>query len=124
MGGPGSGPRPAPWRRRHVAGLRARGLTLPEIGRRLGLSRQLVHYYAGLAGGPPGRVACCGACRAGIAAGFRRLIDAVPAYCLHCLPADAPVGVRLKAHRLAAGLTLGALAARCGIPYSSILQPR
>jgi hypothetical protein len=33
MGGPGSGPRPDPWRRRRVAELRARGLTLPEIGR-------------------------------------------------------------------------------------------
>jgi hypothetical protein len=40
-----------------VAELRARGLTLPEIGRRLGLSKQLVHYYVRLAGGPPGRVA-------------------------------------------------------------------
>ena len=51
MGGPGSGPRPDPWRRRRVAELRARGLTLPEIGRRLGLSKQLVHYHVRLAGG-------------------------------------------------------------------------
>jgi hypothetical protein len=50
MGGPGSGPRPDPWRRRRVAELRARGLTLAEIGQRLGLSRQLVHYYLRLAG--------------------------------------------------------------------------
>ena len=53
MGGPGSGPRPDPWRRRRVAELRARGLTLPEIGRRFGLSKQLVHYYVRLAGAPP-----------------------------------------------------------------------
>ena len=52
MGGPGSGPRPDAWRRRRVAELRARGLTLPEIGRRFGLSKQLVHYYVRLAGGP------------------------------------------------------------------------
>jgi hypothetical protein len=51
-GGLGSGPRPDPWRRRRAAELRARGLTLAEIGRRLGLSRQLVHYYVRLAGGP------------------------------------------------------------------------
>jgi hypothetical protein len=36
-----------------VAELRARGLPLPEIGRRLGLSTQLVHSYVRLAGGPP-----------------------------------------------------------------------
>ena len=41
---------PDPWRRRRVAELRARGLTLPEIGRRLCLSKQLVHYYVRLAG--------------------------------------------------------------------------
>jgi hypothetical protein len=52
--------------------------------------------------------------------GFRRLSDAVPAYCLDCLPADAPFGVRLKAHRLAAGLTLGALATRSGIRYQRL----
>jgi hypothetical protein len=65
-------------------------------------------------------VACCRACREGIAGGFRRLSDSVPAYCLDCLPADAPFGVRLKACRLAAGLTLRALAARCGIRYQRL----
>jgi hypothetical protein len=65
-------------------------------------------------------VACCSACQQGIAAGFRRLSDAVPAYCLDCLPADAPFGARLKACRLAAGLTLRALAARCGIRYQRL----
>jgi transcriptional regulator with XRE-family HTH domain len=98
-----------------VAELRARGLTLPEIGRRLGLSRQLVHYYLRLAGEPPGRVACCRACRKAIATGFRSLTDAVPAYCLDCLPADAPFGVRLKACRLARGLSQRDLAARAGL---------
>ena len=43
-------------RRRRGAELRARGLTLPKIGRRLGLSPQLVHYYVWLARGPRGRV--------------------------------------------------------------------
>jgi hypothetical protein len=45
MGGPGSGPRPDPWRRRRVAELWARGLTLPEIGHQLGLSRQLARRF-------------------------------------------------------------------------------
>jgi hypothetical protein len=39
-----------------VAELRARGLTLPEIGRCLGMSRQLVHYHVRLAEGPRHRV--------------------------------------------------------------------
>jgi hypothetical protein len=55
MGGPGSGQRPDPWRRRRVAELRARGLTLPEIGRPLGLSKQLVHYYRPPRPGSAGR---------------------------------------------------------------------
>jgi transcriptional regulator with XRE-family HTH domain len=102
-----------------VAELRARGLTLAEIGRRLGLSRQLVHYYLRRAGVPPGRVACCRACRKAIAAGFRSLTDAVPAYCLDCLPADASFGVRLKACRLARGLSQRDLAARAGLPAAA-----
>ena len=65
-------------------------------------------------------MACCRACREGIAAGFRRLSDVVPAYCLDCLPADAPFGVRLKACRVARGLTLQALAARCGIRHQRL----
>jgi transcriptional regulator with XRE-family HTH domain len=48
------------------------------------------------------------------------LSDAIPAYCLDCLSAGAPFGVRLKACRLAAGLTLRALAARCGIRYQRL----
>ena len=45
-----------------------------------------------------------------------------PVLCLACLarrPA-ATFGERLKAHRLAAGLTLEALAARCGIRYQRL----
>jgi transcriptional regulator with XRE-family HTH domain len=42
--------------------------------------------------------------------------------CLSCLTRrpGATFGERLKAHRLAAGLTLEALAARCGMPYQCL----
>jgi hypothetical protein len=45
-----------------------------------------------------------------------------PVLCLACLARrpGATFGERLKAHRLAAGLTLEALAARCGIRYQRL----
>jgi hypothetical protein len=45
MGGPNSGGRPDRGARRRVGDLRAQGLALAAIGRRLGLSRQHVHHY-------------------------------------------------------------------------------
>jgi hypothetical protein len=45
MGGPGSGREPDWHNQRQVSQLRRQGLSLAEIGRRLGLSRQLVHHH-------------------------------------------------------------------------------
>jgi hypothetical protein len=44
------------------------------------------------------------------------------AYCLGCLarPPEASFGGRLKAHRLAAGLTLEARGGRVGVPYQAV----
>jgi hypothetical protein len=69
MGGPGGGGRPDRAKQRRVAELRTEGLTLAEIGRRLGLSRQLVYHHrkaAGMAGPRRGIVRCC-ECAAAIA---------------------------------------------------------
>jgi transcriptional regulator with XRE-family HTH domain len=124
MGGPGSGPRTNAATRRQVAELRRQGLTLAEIGRQLGLSRQLVHHHlkaAGLAGRGCGTVRCC-ACAAVIMTGHHRLERNVDPLCLACLAGrpDSPFGVRLKACRLAAGLTAELLAARSGVPLHAI----
>jgi DNA-binding XRE family transcriptional regulator len=119
MGGPGSGREPDWQTQRQVSELRRQGLTLAEIGRRLGLSRQLVHHHLKAAGMPtPGRgaVRCC-ACAAVILTGHHTLERNLDPLCLACLAGrpDAPFGVRLKACRLAAGLTAEQLAARSGV---------
>jgi transcriptional regulator with XRE-family HTH domain len=124
MGGPGSGNH-KPGRRRQAAKLRAQGLTLPEIGRRMGCSKQAVHYLLGLRGPaprPPKPVACpaCGA-TAGTAPSAG---DYAPALCLPCLAKQpqTPLGQRLRAHRLARGLSQEALAERAEVGASGIVQ--
>jgi transcriptional regulator with XRE-family HTH domain len=124
MGGPGSGREPDRRKQRQVSELRAGGLTLAEIGRRLGLSRQLVHHHlkaAGLAGPYGGTVRCC-ACAAVITTGHHTLEHNRRPLCLACLAErpGSPFGVRLKACRLAAGLTAEKLAARSGVPQRGI----
>jgi DNA-binding XRE family transcriptional regulator len=124
MGGPGSGGTPDRRRQHQVAELRAEGLTLAAIGRRLGLSRQLVHHHlkaAGLAGPRRGTVRCC-ACAAAIATGHHTIEYNREPLCLACLERrpDAPFGRRLKACRLAAGLTVEQLADRSGVPAPAI----
>jgi transcriptional regulator with XRE-family HTH domain len=124
MGGPGSGARRDPARGRRVVELRRQGLTLAQLGRRLHMSRQLVHYYAaaaGLTGRRRGTVRCCD-CQAVIATGHHTIEYNRRPLCLACLEKrpDAPFGRRLKACRLAAGLTAGQLAARSGVPAHAI----
>jgi transcriptional regulator with XRE-family HTH domain len=124
MGGPGSGGKPDLAKQRRVSELRSQGLTLAEIGRRLGLSRQLVHHHlkgAGMAGRRPLLVRCS-KCSAAITAGHHAVGRNHPALCLACLAKrpDSPFGGRLKACRLAAGLTAAQLAARCGVPAEAI----
>jgi DNA-binding XRE family transcriptional regulator len=124
MGGPGSGARRDPARGRRVVELRRQGLTLAQIGRRLYMSRQLVHYYAAAAGlnGPRrGTVHCCD-CQAVIATGHHTIEYNRRPLCLACLEKrpDAPFGRRLKACRLAAGLTVDRLAGLAGVPAHAI----
>ena len=124
MGGLGSGGSPDRRRQRQVARLRAQGLTLAEIGRRLGLSRQLVHHHlkaAGMAGPRRGTVRCC-ECGAAIASGHHTIAYNREPLCLACLEEhpDVPFGRRLKACRLAAGLTAEQLAACSGVPAHAI----
>jgi DNA-binding XRE family transcriptional regulator len=124
MGGPGSGARADAARRRQVAELRRQGLTLAEIGRRLHMSRQLVHHYAvaaGLAGPRRGTVRCC-ECQAVIATGHHTIEYNRRPLCLACLEKrpDVPFSRRLKACRLARGLTADRLAELAGVPAYAV----
>jgi transcriptional regulator with XRE-family HTH domain len=109
-------------RRGKAAELRARGLTLVEVGRRMGCTRQAVHQLLQ----PPDRrrvrpprpppPLACAACGAnlGPAPGMR---DYDPPLCLPCLARRprATFGERLRARRIAEGLSRRAIAERAGV---------
>jgi transcriptional regulator with XRE-family HTH domain len=120
-----SGRKPDTQRRATIARLRARGLTMAEIGRRLGVTRQAV--YHALAKQHRGdrrdeRAVPCAACAVAIASAGALASDAGQALCLRCLASrpDAPLGTRLKAFRLAAGLTKAELAKQVGLTGMAI----
>jgi transcriptional regulator with XRE-family HTH domain len=104
--------------------LRAQGLTLAEIGRRLGVSRQAVQGTlkdTGLNLPRRGRVHCRACCRE-ILNGEYRIECNGPALCRTCLAAhpETPFGQRLRSLRLAAGLTQAALAEQAGMAIGSV----
>jgi transcriptional regulator with XRE-family HTH domain len=107
-------------RRRQIAGLRAAGLTYEQIGKCLGISHQSVQQALQRNGNVrlvPIRCRECG-----------RVITRVrtvanhngPVYCMACLPDEATFGQRLKARRLAKGISLMALSERTGIAWNLI----
>jgi len=120
-----SGRKPNLERRSQIARLHARGLTLTEIGRRLGVTRQAIHEVLVQLSRPlPRRSVPCAACFAPIVSAGALPTDAGQALCLRCLescPQAAP-SVRLKSFRLAAGLTKAELAQRTGVAPMTIHQ--
>jgi len=110
MGGPGSGRKADPQRRRRAAELRSRGLTFDEVGRRLGVSREAARQMV-LAVPPP-----CQSCGAPAPRRSRA------GHCPACAAADpsAPFAERLWALRLAAGLTQAGLAGRAGLSDTAV----
>ena len=117
MGGKGSGPVNHE-RRKEAARLRGEGLTLAEIGERLGISRQGVHRWLKAMGslGRKGFIRCR-QCAAAICPMRQGIWTTNPALCLACLakvPA-ASFGERLRAFRLYRGLTVRELAERADI---------
>jgi DNA-binding XRE family transcriptional regulator len=100
--------------------LHARGLSLSDIARALGVTRQYVHQIVQEIEHPtPPRVrtVTCEGCGQTIAVDGIVPRDQDGALCLNCLAKrpDAPFGQRLKAFRLAAGLTKAQLADRAGL---------
>lgn len=113
--GKGQGPWPDPERHRRAAALRARGLTLAEIGRLLGATRQAAHYWlTHPPRGHPGTV-CRGCGGAAVPAGAR-LRERGEGLCPVCLRRRGATFARLlRAYRLAAGMTKAELGRRSGV---------
>jgi transcriptional regulator with XRE-family HTH domain len=105
-------------RRDQAAELRSRGLTLAEIGRKMGCTKQAVHHLLGFRGPwpRPRKPVACPAC-GGAAGTAPTARDHAPALCLACLGKrpGATFAERLRALRIAAGLSLWALAGRAGL---------
>jgi transcriptional regulator with XRE-family HTH domain len=125
MGGKGSGRKVDSARQRKAVQLRARGLTLADIGRRLGTSRQGAAYILAHTGDGvthvPRRCSTCDRAipRSGTAG---RTTGGVR--CLGCLNRlrDATFAQRLQSHRVARGLTRTALGRLSGMGGNLITQ--
>jgi hypothetical protein len=112
----GQGRWPDPERCRLVAELRDQGLGPAEIGRRLGISRQAVHYCLkrSLPSAQPG-VTCRGCKGVAVPAGAR-VRERGEGLCPACLRRrGAAFGRVLRACRLAAGMNKAELARRSGL---------
>jgi DNA-binding XRE family transcriptional regulator len=101
-----------------IAKLRASGMSYRKIGERLGVTRQCVHATLKRSG--PVGLASIVCCACGRKIGPRRGLSPDPVLCLSCLPSDASFGQRLRAYRVAAGLTQRTLAAQAGLDSSSV----
>ena len=104
--------------------LRKNGLSLSQIGYRLGMTAKAVHRTLRTieqARVSP-RSVPCSACRRDIVSAGALASDRGSALCLECLGKQAGVSFsrRLKAFRLAAGLTKAELVTRCGFSCSAV----
>jgi transcriptional regulator with XRE-family HTH domain len=111
------GRKPDHKRRQQAARLRADGLTYDEIAARLGITKQAVHSLlksANLWQRPRG--ISCLECGKEVMPGGLGIKPSTRALCLDCLAKhpEATFGERLRAFRLAAGLTVQELASRIG----------
>src|SRR5262245_11533584 len=111
-------------RRRRVVALRARGLSLSAIGRTLGVSHQCIQEMLHRIANPRVLSVPCCACGQPILSPGALPSDRQTALCRTCLAKtpEAPFGQRLKALRLAAGLTKAELARQAGITENSICK--
>jgi DNA-binding CsgD family transcriptional regulator len=109
--------------RRRAAALRRRGLALDAIALRLGISGRRAAGLLREAGiDPRAREVRCAACRRVVARGAAGLRGNAPTVCVLCLARTpgASFGQRLRAYRLAAGLTQRQLAERAGLDAGTV----
>jgi hypothetical protein len=94
-------------RRDLAAALRVQGLPFTEIGRRLGISKQAAWHM--VMKGLPGHTAAvrCSACQTVVSTRPFQLRTVGEVLCPRCLAArpDTPFALRLRSHRIAAGMT-------------------
>jgi transcriptional regulator with XRE-family HTH domain len=117
------GRRPNYERRHQLAALRAQGLSLAEIGRHLGLSKQHVsNTLQAMARHGDRSPVRCRACDATISSARALARHDRAVLCLACLSKhpEATFGEHLRACRLAAGWSIADLAARSGVDRSII----
>jgi transcriptional regulator with XRE-family HTH domain len=109
------GRRPHLTLREEAARLRAQGLSLKEVGRRLGMTRQGASSLLRPLRGTP--AVACPLCGAAIVSAGALPRDAGTALCLTCLAQHrgASFGQRLKSFRLAAGLLQKELSRKAGV---------
>jgi transcriptional regulator with XRE-family HTH domain len=117
--------RPVNQQRRHkIVQLRAKGLSLQEIAKHLGVTRQLVQRSLKLSGNTRVVPIHCEECTVLITQ-MRTVYDnRVPVWCLECLAKHpkAAFGQRLRVHRLAAGMTRHELARKARISATSVIE--
>jgi DNA-binding XRE family transcriptional regulator len=110
-----SGRKPDLKQRDQMLRLRASGLSLTQVGKRLGVSRQRAHAVLSKSGKLRLVPIRCRQC-SHVLTHFQGVYDNnSPVYCTGCLPRDAALGQRLKTSRLSAGLTLAELERRSGV---------
>src|SRR5262245_17007407 len=95
-------PNHARWR--EAAKLRCQGLTLAEVGKAMGITKQAVAYL--LSRSHHERGDRCRSCKAPLTTKPLNLRYTTATYCLACLARhrEAPLGQRIRAYRVAAGL--------------------
>jgi DNA-binding XRE family transcriptional regulator len=107
--------------RQRIVKFRGLGLSFGLIAKRLKCSRQTVHEIWKRTSGVDGSALHCQECRADILKDNGRTpgrwLNNGAVFCLDCLAKhpEATFGQRLKAHRLAAGMTLRDLSRKIGL---------
>ncbi len=117
-----SGRKPNMERRRQVSELRAKGWSLAKIGEQLGISRQAVHVTLRSIHHPAKRLVTCRQCKMPIDPVGVSPKEAGNTMCLICVSKGprATFGQRLKAFRLAVGMTRTELSAGAELSESMI----